>query len=183
MGLRMFHVSICSLCATSMSFCPRWLSHINIHPTMVGYADPTITPSSAGTCPAASNTETTQVSRSLSRASLGTGTQTEMGTMKMTTMKITSHLPIPAIVHRDAAGSAQRCTRFSPRANTSRCSANCKGWLMCRYHLSCLCRVTSLPSPTSTGGPDTSSAAGSTAETPARVQVLPPLLRLFATTG
>lgn len=54
-------------------------------------------------------------------------------------------------MHRDAAGSAQRCTRFSTSANTSRCSASCKGWLMCRYHLSCLCHVTSLLSPTSTG--------------------------------
>lgn len=59
-----------------------------------------------------------------------------MGTMKMTTVKMTSGLPIPAIVHGDAAGSAQRYMFFSTSANTWRCSANCNGWLMCRYPLS-----------------------------------------------
>lgn len=97
----------------------------------------------------------------------------------MTTTKMTSGLPIPVITHRDAAGSSQRCTCFSTGANTSRCSANSKGWLMSHYHLSFLCRVTSLLSPTSTVGPDMLS----TAEIPTRVQVLSPLLWLFATMG
>ena len=146
--------------------------------------DPTIAPSSAGTCPAASNAEISQVPRSSSRASLGTGTADSNGDSEDDRNEDDLSLPIPAIVHGDAAGSAQRRMCFSTGANTLRCSANCKGWPMCRYHLSCLCRVTSLLSPTSTEGPDTlSSAAGSTTETPTRLQVLPPLLWLLATTG
>lgn len=66
------------------------------------------------------------VSRSL--LPLAQGQHTVKGTMKVTTVKMSSGLPIPVIEHRDAAGSAQRCTRSSTSANTSRCSASCKGW-------------------------------------------------------